>query len=171
MKNLWKAVFMLFIVSLSLSIVYSESGTNLADITSDKFQYTNDSSHMSLSDGKLSLENVTFNVPEGFEEDGKNTQLDLYSDDPALAGLRGSRCVFFNGDDYLAYMVMYSDIPDSNFSQIKPIEGIDSKYKTIADKEGVLTVENGVYTFIYPTDNGYVQIISNKEDLIGQAII
>ena len=92
-------------------------------------------------------------------------------DDPALAGLRGSRCVFFNGDDYLAYMVMYSDIPDSNFSQIKPIEGIDSKYKTIADKEGVLTVENGVYTFIYPTDNGYVQIISNKEDLIGQAII
>jgi len=169
-KTYLKIFLLIILVSIGISTVYSQ-GTNLNDIQGTEFYFSNDSSHMSLNDRNLTLENITFNVPEGFEEDKKTTKLDLKSNNPNLEGLRGSRCTFVKDNDYITYMVIYSELSDFKFSDMTPLEGYDSNYKTISNKEGIFTFMNDTYSFTYSTDNGYVQIESNNENLISQALI
>ena len=171
MKNKLEIILVLLMLTLSLSAVYSVDGTSLANVMSDKLKISNDSSHMNMTDGKLILENVTFNIPDGFKEDKKSTQLDFYSDDPSFEGIRGSRCVFNNGDDHITYMVGYSLTSDSLLSQVDLLEESEGIHKTIANKDGIFSEENGEYAFLYKTENGYVELLSNKEDLISHAII
>ena len=155
------------VAAVLLAICLTVGAVSADDGWSFNFSSSNSSNSnggsMSLENGKLVLQDIEFNIPDGYEEN--ESARTLGNDTTDVEDAKYSLCNFLKSDDELVIKVFYFD--DGEFDNLTPMDS--EVAKTMGGIEGVYDpdkYDDNTPTFRYLKDGKFVEINAPDDDTI-----
>ena len=166
MKKILMIGVILLAICVSLSAVSADDGFSFSWSSSDSSN--SDGGQISFDNGKLKIQDIELNIPDGYKENESAQKLAEKAED--LEDAKFSLCSFLNGDKEIVTKVFFSDevdfnklTPTDDSSVEKTIAGIDGLY--FKDKYG-----DGTPTFEFLKDGKIVEVNAPDDDTIEEVI-
>lgn len=161
-----KKILMIGVILLTIGITLSAASAAEWNFDFSSTESSNtDGGAMSFDNGKLTLQDIEFNIPDGYKENESARKLAEPADDPKDA--KFSVCIFKNGDKELMTKVYFSD--DVNFDSLTPNDDGSSVEKTMAGTKGIYFEDkynDGTPTFEFLKDGKIIEINAPDDDTI-----
>jgi len=144
----------LLAICVSLSAVSADDSWSFNWSSSDSSN--SDGGEMSFENGKLKLQGLEFNIPDGYKENESARVLAQPADD--IDGAKYSACRFVNGDKEIVINVFFSD--SNNFDSLEPANDTQVE-KTMAGFKGIFMEDqygDGTPTFEYLKDGKIAKV-------------
>ena len=157
----------LLAVCITIGAVSADDGFSFNWSSSDSSN--SDGGQISFDNGKLKIQDIELNIPDGYKENESAQKLAEKAED--LEDAKFSLCSFLNGDKEIVTKVFFSD--EFNFNKLTPDDDGSSVEKTMAGIDGIY-FENkygdGTPTFEFLKDGKIVEVNAPDDDTIEEVI-
>ena len=158
---------LLLAICVSIGTVSADDGFSFNWSSSDSSN--SDGGQISFDNGKLKIQDIELNIPDGYKENESAQKLAEKAED--MDDAKFSLCSFLNGDKEIVTKVFFSD--EFNFNKLTPDDDESSVEKTMAGIDGVY-FENkygdGTPTFEFLKDGKIVEVNAPDDDTIEEVI-
>lgn len=138
------------------------------DFSSESSSDSNsDGGQVDYKDGKLNIQGLDFNIPEGYKENSTIKKVGADAGEN-FKGLLISADGFDKESDQIIVKVVFDDDNDMDNSSYTPPEG--SAAKEIAGHDGYLGDADGEVVFDYFDDGKLVEVVAPDESVISSVI-
>lgn len=138
------------------------------DFSSESSSESNsDGGQVDYKDGKLNIQGLDFNIPDGYKENSTIKEVGADADEN-FKGLLVSADGFDKESDQIIVKVIFDNDNDMDNSSYTPPEG--SATKEIAGHDGYLVDADGDVVFNYFDDGKLVEVIAPDESVLTSVI-
>ena len=158
---------LLLAICVSIGAVSADDGFSFSWSSSDSSN--SDGSQISFDNGKLKIQDIELNIPDGYKENESAQKLAEKAED--MDDAKFSLCSFLNGDKEIVIKVFFSD--EFNFNKLTPDDDGSSVEKTMAGIDGVYFEDkygDGTPTFEFLKDGKIVEVNAPDDDTIEEVI-
>ena len=158
---------LLLAICVSIGAVSADDGFSFSWSSSDSSN--SDGGQISFDNGKLKIQDIELNIPDGYKENESAQKLAEKAED--MDDAKFSLCSFLNGDKEIVTKVFFSD--EFNFNKLTPDDDGSSVEKTMAGTDGVYFEDkygDGTPTFEFLKDGKIVEVNAPDDDTIEEVI-